>query len=81
MSGYTQATTSRLIDATEVGKLFGRGRHWFRNSRTRQRLNGKGFPQPVERGRWLRTAVESWIERMGTQPAAPAGRRSAEGRP
>lgn len=81
MNAYTLATKSRLIDATEVGELFGRGRHWFRKSRTRKRLYKNGFPLPVERARWLRTAVEAWLERMGTQRAAPEGRPPAEGRP
>ena len=80
MNAYTPATRSRLVNAAQISAMFGKPADWFSRDRTRKRLNAKGFPQCVERGLWLRTAIESWMERIGTQPATPVGREVTHGR-
>lgn len=74
---------THLITSREVSLMMGHGPLWFSRDRVRKRLNAKGFPQPVERGRWLRTAVEAWLHRVGNQTlaAAPARNRRTETRP
>lgn len=57
----------RLVDAAAVNAMFGKPAGWFSRDRTRKALYARGFPQPVIRGRWLRTAVEAWLERMGNR--------------
>jgi hypothetical protein len=71
----------RLIGSTAIDKLFQRKPGWFARDRTRKRLYGRGFPRPIENGRWLRSAVVAWIEQAGSipgnapPPAKPKPRR------
>ena len=62
---YAPATASVLIDAIEVAAMFGKSKHWIQRHRVRMRLYKKGFPHPVERGRWSRLVVQQWFEMAG----------------
>jgi hypothetical protein len=80
VSGYVApAEPLQLIASPAIDKLFARKRGWFGRARVRKRLYAKGFPLPVERGRWLRSAVVAWIVAQGSVPGdqapAPAKRR------
>lgn len=57
----------RLVDAAAVNNMFGKPHGWFSRNRVRKALYARGFPQPIIRGRWLRTAIESWCEREGNR--------------
>lgn len=74
---YASVSSPWLLDAATITALFGKPRGWFSRDRVRKALYARGFPQPVIRGRWLRTAVETWLEREGNRQkhrAAPARR-------
>lgn len=78
MDGYVSpAEPLQLIGSAAIDRLFDRTPGWFARDRVRKRLYGRGFPRPVEKGRWLRTAVVAWIEREGSIPGniRPARRR------
>ena len=77
---YAQIETPRLIDAARISSLFGKPANWFQRDRVRKSLYAHGFPAPVIRGRWLRTAVEAWLERRGNQAMVPPTRRRHEQR-
>lgn len=68
VNAYVPITSPpRLLDAAAINTMFGKPRGWLERDRTRKALYARGFPQPVIRGRWLRTAVEAWLERMGNR--------------
>lgn len=69
LSGYRHVERSRLISSADVSAIFGKQRDWFGRHRNRKALERRGFPKPVIRGQWLRTAVEAWLEREGKRPA------------
>lgn len=52
-----------FVTAREIGPLFKRGPKWF--ERNRDRLDREGFPQPVSRGTWLRSAVIDFRNNKG----------------
>jgi hypothetical protein len=65
MNNYAAAHTPHLLDAVGISALFAKPRTWFSRDRVRKSLYARGFPQPVIRGRWLRTAVQDWLEQQG----------------
>lgn len=65
IKGYVPAQTPYLIDAKSIAEAFGKPADWFVRDRVRKDLYARGFPAPVIRGRWLRTAVFAWIETQG----------------
>lgn len=62
---YAAVERPRLLNATQVAHLFSKPAHWFLRDRVRKALYARGFPRPVVRGRWLCSAVDSWLEREG----------------
>jgi hypothetical protein len=62
----------RLISATDISKLFVKPEDWFSRDRVRKALYARGFPAPIIRGRWLRSAVETWMEKNGTRSQQPS---------
>jgi hypothetical protein len=54
-----------LIDSRRISAMFGKPSDWFGRDRVRKKLYPRDFPAPIIRGRWLRTAVEAWLEREG----------------
>jgi hypothetical protein len=76
-STYSIVVKPRLIDASRVSYLFGKPPTWFNRDRVRKALYARGFPAPVVRGRWLGSAVDSWLAREGSRQTNPReGRRS-----
>ena len=76
MLAYSNIEKPRLIDATNISRVFGKPDSWFGRDRVRKALYARGFPLPVYRGRWLRSAVEAWLDREGkrskhSEAAAP----------
>jgi hypothetical protein len=69
-SGYVRVQRSQLISSADVSRVFGKPPDWFGRYRNRKALEERGFPKSVVWGRWLRTAVEAWLEREGTRSAA-----------
>jgi predicted DNA-binding transcriptional regulator AlpA len=65
MQTYSPVEEPRLIDATRISNFFGMPDSWFKRDRVRKALYARGFPLPVFRGRWLRSAVDAWLEREG----------------
>lgn len=65
MSSYASAFTPHLLDAVGIAEIFGKPKDWFARDRVRKALYARGFPQPVIRGRWLRSAVQDWLEQQG----------------
>lgn len=65
ISGYVPAHTPYLIEAKGIAEAFGKPTKWFVRDRVRKDLYVRGFPAPVIRGRWLRTAVFEWLETQG----------------
>lgn len=65
MSGYAPSLTPHLLDANAVSAMFAKPKDWFSRDRVRKTLYARGFPKPVIRGRWLRTAVQDWLEQQG----------------
>jgi predicted DNA-binding transcriptional regulator AlpA len=57
----------RLITAAEISAMCGKPSLWFCRHRVRIRFRERGFPEPIIRGRWLRSAVEAWLEQQGTR--------------
>jgi hypothetical protein len=70
--GYEPIERPRLLDAAAIDGLFAKPAGWFARDRVRKALYARGFPQPVIRGRWLRSAVDTWLEREGAQRTRPA---------
>lgn len=72
MNGYALPAESpeaiELIESHDIDKVFKRALGWFARNRVRVRLYAKGFPHPVERGRWSKPAVLDWIARAGSNP-------------
>jgi hypothetical protein len=66
-NGYTAVETPRLIDATHVALLFSKPPSWFKRDRVRKALYARGFPAPVIRGRWSRSAIDSWLSKEGAR--------------
>jgi hypothetical protein len=64
---YSFVETPRLLDAGRVSALFGKPTTWFGRDRVRKALYARGFPAPVIRGRWSRSAVESWLAKEGNR--------------
>jgi hypothetical protein len=64
---YAPAASPRLISATYISGLFGKPANWFARDRVRKTLYSRGFPAPIIRGRWLRSAVDTWLEKQGTR--------------
>ncbi|HEY2876066.1 MAG TPA: hypothetical protein VGJ56_29385 [Reyranella sp.] len=79
-SGYARVQRSRLISSAEISRLFSKPDYWFSRDRNRKALGLRGFPRPVIRGRWLRTAVEAWLEREGHPTAEELGGHYPSGR-
>lgn len=67
LTSYAKVQRPRLIKAADISRMFGKPDNWFSRDRNRKALGLRGFPKPVIRGRWLRTAVEAWLERQGGQ--------------
>jgi predicted DNA-binding transcriptional regulator AlpA len=67
--GYRHVERSRLVSSPEISAMFGKETNWFGRHRNRKALEKRGFPNPIIRGRWLRTAVEAWMDREGTRTA------------
>lgn len=65
MTSYVPAITPHLLDAAGIAAMFSKPEDWFARDRVRKALYSRGFPQPVIRGRWLRTAVQDWLEQQG----------------
>jgi hypothetical protein len=63
---YANVEQPRVIGATDIAHLFGKPDSWFSRDRVRKALYERGFPSPVIRGKWLRNAVEAWLEREGS---------------
>lgn len=59
-----EADKNRYIRACEMDAHFRREPGWFNRSATRAALKEKGFPVPVFRGSYLRSAVEEWERRQ-----------------
>src|SRR5437879_13069083 len=74
---YAKLERSRLIRSGEISAMFGMPAGWFGRHRTRKPLEDRGFPKSVVRGRWLRTAVEAWLEREGTRGAVSTHRAAS----
>ena len=72
MSGYAtpvvDATVPMLLRSRDIDKLFKREAGWFDRDRVRKRLYAKGFPHPIEAGRWSPTAIEAWMRGAGANP-------------
>lgn len=72
MNAYAPAIANpeavELIESHQIDKLFKRDRGWFARDRVRKRLYGKGFPHPLDRGRWSKPAVLAWIAGAGSNP-------------
>jgi hypothetical protein len=66
-AGYAKLERSRLIRSADISAMFGKPAGWFARDRTKKSLAQRGFPQSVIWGRWLRTAVEAWLEREGNR--------------
>ena len=71
MAGYLDVERSRLVDAKCISDLFGKPTLWFKRDRVRKALYARGFPLPVVRGRWLRSAVDAWFEHEGRRCQPP----------
>ncbi len=65
VASYAKVGRSRLISSADISAIFGKPPTWFSRHRNRAPLEQRGFPKPIIRGRWLRTAVEAWLEREG----------------
>jgi hypothetical protein len=72
MNGYAtpivDATVPKLLRSHDIDKLFEREPGWFNRDRVRKRLYAKGFPHPVEAGRWSPLAIEAWMRGAGANP-------------
>lgn len=72
MSAYALPATHpdaiELIESGDIDTMFKRAPGWFQRHRVRRRLYAKGFPHPVERGRWSKPAVLDWAARAGANP-------------
>jgi hypothetical protein len=66
---YSPLERPTLIDSRRVSAKFGKPSDWFGRNRERKKLYARGFPKPIIRGLWLRTAVEAWFEREGSKTA------------
>ena len=80
----------KLLRSADIDKLFEREPGWFNRDRVRKRLYAKGFPHPVEAGRWSPLAIEAWMRGAGANPDAvppdverrgPRGRITSRRRP
>lgn len=71
--GYRHVERNRLVSSSDISAMFGKASDWFGRHRNRAALERRGFPKAVLRGRWLRTAVETWLERQGTKAATSSG--------
>lgn len=74
--GYARVERSRLITSAEISEMFGKPSGWFGRDRVRKALDARGFPSRVVAGRWLRTAVEAWLEREGRRNGSAPNHRS-----
>jgi hypothetical protein len=71
MTRYSEVERPRLVDAECIAELFGKPASWFKRDRVRKTLYARGFPLPIVRGRWLRTAIDAWFEREGKRCQRP----------
>lgn len=55
MSGNPEDSGAEFMKTGEIGPLFNKGPRWF--ERHHKRLYDEGFPRPVSRGCYLRSAV------------------------
>lgn len=62
------AKVPTLLLSRDIDTLFKREPGWFDRARVRKRLYAKGFPHPVEAGRWSPTAIEAWMRGAGANP-------------
>lgn len=86
-TGYVDPLPSsvRPMTAPEISRLFGKSDGWFTRDRVRKRLYAKGFPHPLERGLWSRSAVAAWLSMTGANPThepprSPNRRRTVQRR-
>lgn len=70
MSAYADPAPNPLqpMTAPEISRMFGKPDGWFTRDRVRKRLYAKGFPHPLERGLWSRSAVAAWMSTAGSNP-------------
>lgn len=73
-AGYADIVHKQLVSSEEISAMFGEKPSWFGRDRVRKRLYARGFPRPVIRGRWLRSAVEAWLKREGNRSCAPGAK-------
>lgn len=69
---YSPIEAPRLIDASCVSALFGKPAKWFERDRVRKALYARGFPVAVIRGRWSRSAVDTWLAKEGNRHQLPS---------
>lgn len=80
-SGYAEpapGTVPDLLTAADIDRIFRKPAGWFSRGKVRRRLYGKGFPRPVEAGRWSPIAVRHWIDNP-TPPERPKPARPRAG--
>jgi hypothetical protein len=80
MNGYADTDLPVALSSDDISALFAKPAGWFADHRVRRRLYARGFPHPIERGRWSPLAVREWMAHAGsntesTTPRAPRPRR------
>ena len=86
MNGYAppivDASVPKLLRSCDIDRLFEREPGWFERNRVRKRLYAKGFPHPVQAGRWSPLAIEAWMRGAGANPdnVPPDAERRAKGK-
>ena len=63
--GYSSVEPPKTLDARRISAMFGKPSDWFSRDRVRKALYARGFPRPIYRGLWSRSAVDAWFEREG----------------
>jgi hypothetical protein len=63
--GYSPVERPKTVDSRGISAMFGKPPDWFSRNRVRKALYPKGFPRPIFRGLWSRSAVDAWFEREG----------------
>ena len=77
--GYADIVHKQLVSLEEISAMFGKKPGWFRRDRVRKQLYPRDFPRCVIRGRWLRSAVEAWLEREGNRDYAVGAKGRGHG--
>jgi hypothetical protein len=54
-----------FLTSADISRLFQHEVGWFDRTNVRKRLYAKGFPHPIEAGRWSPLAVMNWMEAAG----------------